>query len=320
MTLKNKILSIHSFYFKKNDVLRPDQRHGFLWAYYNIVVRLCNLFLIVYLRFERLFFHPNMSQKVVSDVVVSLTTFPARIDKLWMVLDSILNQTVLPKKIILVLAIDEFPGRINDVPKNLLVYRNYGLEFLFVEKNLKPHNKYFYTFEKFYGDLVLTIDDDCYYKPDLIKRMLEVHDMYPNCVCSSTICKIEFDKNGKFLPYSEWKDIFTHVEPSNVYLALGVCGVLYPTSLFDKNIILNADVIRSLCLQTDDLWLKANEVECGVPVVNGEYCARPCSVLGTQKFALSHTNCENGPGNGNDVQWSSLVGFFNLKRNMFFCL
>ena len=42
-------------------------------------------------------------------LVVSLTTFPARIDNLWMVLDSLFRQRTRPDKIVVALTQEEFP-------------------------------------------------------------------------------------------------------------------------------------------------------------------------------------------------------------------
>jgi hypothetical protein len=52
------------------------------------------------------------------DFIVSLTTFPARIDKIWIVIDSILRQTLRPKKIILTLSELQFEGK--KIPSRLI--------------------------------------------------------------------------------------------------------------------------------------------------------------------------------------------------------
>ena len=59
-------------------------------------------------------------------VIVSLTSYPRRINTIYKVLDSIIQQTVLPDKIILYLSESEFRG-FTDMP-DLGKYEKYGFE------------------------------------------------------------------------------------------------------------------------------------------------------------------------------------------------
>ncbi|MCQ2744694.1 MAG: glycosyltransferase family 8 protein, partial [bacterium] len=66
-------------------------------------------------------------------LIVSLTSFPERIDKIDKTINTLLNQTIKPDKLILWLAYEQFPNRENDLPENLLKLKNYGLEIMWCE-------------------------------------------------------------------------------------------------------------------------------------------------------------------------------------------
>ena len=84
---------------------------------------------------------------IAKDVVVTLTSFPLRIGKLHHVISSLLDQSVQPRKVVLYLALDEFPGR--SIPKSLARLQGDRFEVRFVSENLRPHNKLQYALTDF---------------------------------------------------------------------------------------------------------------------------------------------------------------------------
>jgi hypothetical protein len=76
-----------------------------------------------------------------SDVIVSLTSFPARIAGVELTIASILRQSVQPEHVVLVVSEEEFPGRI--LPERLLRRQGRGLEILWTERNLRIHRSRF---------------------------------------------------------------------------------------------------------------------------------------------------------------------------------
>ena len=60
-------------------------------------------------------------------IVVSLTSFPARIPTLYITVSSLLNQSMKPDKVVLYLAKEQFPNLENDLPENLLRLKEFGL-------------------------------------------------------------------------------------------------------------------------------------------------------------------------------------------------
>ena len=76
--------------------------------------------------------------------VVSLTSFPMRIERIWITIESIFRQTYKPLSIILWLSKEQFPNGELDLPKGLIKMRKRGLEIKFVEGDIRSHKKYKY--------------------------------------------------------------------------------------------------------------------------------------------------------------------------------
>ncbi|HSQ42910.1 MAG TPA: glycosyltransferase family A protein, partial [Fibrobacteraceae bacterium] len=110
----------------------------------------------------------NRKDRPGPDLVVSLTTYPARIGLVHLALESLLRQTLRPDRILLWLAEEQFPQR--RLPPQLVRLQQRGLEVLF-RKNLGPHTKYLYALQDFTQEIVVTVDDDCFYPPTLLAEL-----------------------------------------------------------------------------------------------------------------------------------------------------
>lgn len=75
----------------------------------------------------------------VTDAVISLTTFPRRAPYLWLVIETLLRQSMLPHKIVLYLSREQFPSAA-DVPATLRPYEEAGiLEIRMVDGDIRSH-------------------------------------------------------------------------------------------------------------------------------------------------------------------------------------
>ena len=241
--------------------------------------------------------------------IVSLTTFPARFENLWMVLYCLYQQTMLPQRIVVTLVNSEVPGGYDSLPDSLKYYSDKGVEFLFVDENLKPHNKYFYTRQKYSNNIVITVDDDFLYLKDTIERLMKLHQKYPNCICTNRGSEIIITNTGEIDHYANWKYILRQSGPSNRIIALGFAGVLYPPS-FNHKELYNVNKIKRLSLSADDLWLKAMEILSDSKVVVGDYYAVPTTIPSSQRISLKSIN--NGTENRNDKCMKNLQNEYDL--------
>lgn len=243
--------------------------------------------------------------------IVSLTSYPARFKNLWMVIYSIYNQTVLPAKIVITLIKDEVPNGLEALPNTLRYFSNKGVEFLFCEENLKPHNKYYYSRQKYPDRDIITIDDDQMYYPDTIERLMVLHKSYPDAVCANRGSQIIL-QNGEITNYGNWM-FAKSIGPSLGLLALGYGAVFYP-STFCHKYLYDKELIKELCLDADDLWLMAMETLSGTEVVIGDYYAHPVTIPSSQKKALRKTN--TGRERRNDKYLELLEQHFQISKKI----
>lgn len=256
----------------------------------------------------------NDHQKMVGlyerEIVVSLTTYPARIGGIHKVLDSIYNQTKKPSAVTLWLAKEQFPGKNKDLPAELLSLVKKGLlEVFWEDDDLKPHKKYFGAMQKFPEALIVTIDDDLIYNPKMIERLFVSYLCYPNAV-SAVRAHLMTADGDRLLPYKYWlMEVDTCIlTPTMHYLATGGAGTLYPPHLLN-DVLFDKEGIKK-CLFADDLWMKAVELISDVPVVVA--CKREGLryLPGSQEQALWHDNIE---GDKNDEQLALIFEWLDKK-------
>lgn len=198
------------------------------------------------------------------DFIVSLTTFPARIDKIWIVIDSILRQTLRPKKIILTLSELQFEGK--KIPSRLFKLQEERLlEIIWSSDDIRSHKKYLYSMLKYPDEIIVTIDDDFIYEKSMLENLYYHHKMYPDCV----ITHLALERNGA--NYNDWKNLLLkEVKPTYNIMQFGGSGVLYPahslyTDAFDKTKILELSPLA------DDLWLNAMAIMNSTKIVKTNY-------------------------------------------------
>ena len=80
-------------------------------------------------------------------MIVSLTSYPARMETIHQCLDSIYAQSMQPDKVVLWLAEEQFPNREKDLPDSLLEDLDAGKIEVFWCDDLGSHKKYFYTMQ-----------------------------------------------------------------------------------------------------------------------------------------------------------------------------
>lgn len=228
-------------------------------------------------------------------IIISLTSYPKRFDELYLVIKSLMLQSMKPDEITLYLGSD---SKKSMLPQSLLELEEYGLKIIFVNEDLKPHKKYFYSMQENENDIIITVDDDVVYDEDLVKDLYYGYENNLNCVIARRANRMIYDKYNNLLPYKKW--IFednNDYKPSYRLLAVGVGGVLYPPHIFDRSLF-NKELINKLALFADDIWLKYHELSNGIPVivVKSKVC-HPVTLDISKKTGLFNINVEK---NNND--------------------
>lgn len=195
----------------------------------------------------------NHHAKRLDDVIISVTSFPERIESVWMTIQSLKLQTLLPHKIILWLSKEQFPNQ-DSIPLSLKKLVDDLFEIKMVDGDLRSHKKYFYALRYYPSKNIVTFDDDIFYHPNLMQTLYLTHLDYPNCIISNKTARFVVEK-GILLPYCKW-DRMTSVFDSKNQVQIGVGGVLYPPKSL-HNDVLDVDMFMALTPYADDLWLNA---------------------------------------------------------------
>lgn len=254
---------LYKFYFFKFRNRQIDR------VYHSICIRLINFYLSVTFRLLPLFPKQFLNGKKCTEpysILVSLTSFPGRIDIVWKTIFSILKQRIRPNGIILWLFRGEFKG-LDALPEKLKLLQLYGLQIRFCDINLKPHKKYFYALEAFPDMHLITIDDDTIYPPSYIENLIKAKRQHPDCIISAICRSVSKDESGNLLPYRQWNYVLENTGPSLDLLPIGVGGPLYYPGCFAEEVT-NVNELQKIAPTTDDLWLKAMSLLNGVRV----YC------------------------------------------------
>lgn len=236
-------------------------------------------------------------------IIVSFTSYPKRISTIHHVLDSIIEQTIMPDRIVLYLSSSEFQ-RFDDMP-SFEKYKKYGFEIHWVEENIKSHKKWFYAFREYPEDIIITIDDDVLYNQTAIENLISHHYRFPKAVIAREIHLITCNNDGSIASYDNWyKKCEKYVGiPRMDLCAIGNGGILYPPHIF-SNELFNIDFFGKNCQYADDMWLKIMEVYHNVPVVLVKKAGDDALLMEHQDSCLYVDYNSNG---GNDRQLEALL-------------
>ena len=252
---------------------------------------------------------PVKQKNIAQDVVVSLTSYPARLPQLHLVIRSLLHQSLSPREIVLYLATDTNE---EDIPDSLRELEKYNFTIKTGYEDLKPHKKYFFAMQEYPDDSIITVDDDVIYDKDFVRDLCSCHQKNPGCVCGRRVHRMTKDNAGQIRSYNDWqwecRDI---LEPSHQLFTTGCGGVLYPPHILPPEAF-DAAAIKVHCLNTDDVWLKFMELKTGARVVfTNSKVMHPLTIRKTQASALMHTN--TAAENRNDLNIKAMEFFTGIK-------
>lgn len=236
-------------------------------------------------------------------IIVSLTTYPARINTVHIAIQSLLAQKVLPDKVIIWLCKSDFPNLEADLPAHLRRQLGFDVQIAWIDDDLKPHKKYFWVLQQYPNANIVIVDDDLIYRNTMIEDLLKYHHRYPDAVIASRTHYITFDNNGHANPYDQWIYEAPHYnkqlvgKPSFQLFATNGAGTLYPPLVTKKitPMLCDKDFITRYCLTADDLWLKIAQLYSNIKVVAATSDQLLNYVPNTQgEEALCHVNTEQG--------------------------
>ena len=241
-----KYKKIKKFFFFKN-----IDAHFYIELFKTIKLSLKNNFKFNYKEAKG---YSLTNEKRTPQLIVSLTSFPARIPTIDKTINTLLNQTIKPDRLILWLAEEQFPNKEGDLTQKLLNLKEKGLEIRWCE-DLRSYKKLVPALREFPEDIIVTADDDLYYQQDWLESLYNEYLQNPNYIYIRRACRIKLKNNVFSVNPSYAKSDF---KPTFLNQLLGGAGALYPPHSLHEDIF-NVEQIKTLIPTHDDIyfWIMA---------------------------------------------------------------
>jgi hypothetical protein len=269
-----------------------------------------------YIRAENLTFNAlHSAEKGVSDakycgedIIVSLTTYGRRLYDAYLPVESIMQQTVKPNKIVLWLG-NELKN--TELPITLKNQQKRGLEINYCE-DIGSYTKLIPSLKAFPSSAIITIDDDNIYSFDIVENLLNAYKNNPKLIHSLRVHRMKLKSGKRLEKYEKWIQDYEKCDISPLNFPTGVGGVLYPPNCFN-NEVFNKEVFLDICRHADDVWFKAmallnNFMSVKIPTHNKngkDYLSN----RNVQDTALAFVNIRKKM---NDVQIRAVFDKYNL--------
>lgn len=200
-------------------------------------------------------------------VVVSMTSFPAAIPYAVQAIRSLLRGNVLPDKLVLYVTMSQFAE--DEMPEELMLLsrENSIFEIRNYDTDIRSYRKLIPALIDFPEAIIVTVDDDVEYHPNMLKELLELHEQIPNAVLAHRAKKINWGQ-----PYRSWRKyrwyhfLCKRIHRSYLNLQTGVGGVLYPPHSLRTD-MMDEQLFTQIAPSTDDIWFWAAGVANGYPVI-----------------------------------------------------
>ena len=247
-------------------------------------------------------------------LVVSVTTYPARLDTFRLPLLSLLNQSLRAERLVVTLAEPEFPGR--RLPAWLTRLARRGLvEIMWTDDNLRSYKKLIPVLRAHPDCVIVTADDDVLYPPGWLEGLVQTADRLPGTIVGYRARPVCTRPDGTLRPYIEWTPDklegldLTLTSASEVMLT-GSGGVLYPPGALPGE-VMDVSSALSLCPTADDVWFWAMELRTGarLAVIPPGYLDFAAPLGSQARGTLMAVNVEGG---ANDRQIRSVLDRFGL--------
>lgn len=242
-------------------------------------------------------------------IVVSLTSFPPRIEAVHLTLRSLLKQSIVLDRIVLVLSGAEFPKGETGLPSNLLRVISVAkgrIEVLFTEGNMRSFKKLLPTLELFPQATIITVDDDVLYRKSWAATLVHASESFPGRIIGTRGTMIRLEGSGAS-PYVSWRPA-PNLAPGHSVFLTGRGGILYPPHSLHAEVS-NWALASKFCPSGDDIWFKAmaalHKTQCLTVEAGREYPSNGAS----QTVGLWTTNVD---GNENDAAFKRVVDYFHL--------
>lgn len=191
----------------------------------------------------------SLNHDLPGELIVSLTSYPARFPALALTLTCLLRQTMRADRIILWLGV----GDALRLPAEVRALQAHGLEIR-ETMDLRAYTKLIPALQSFPEAYVVTADDDLFYPKGWLAALVDTFDRAsPEIICHRAHMPT-FNADGSLGPYRRWRWEARCPEGSAVLFPTGVGGVLYAPGLLSPQVT-DVATFKDICPYNDDVWL-----------------------------------------------------------------
>ena len=250
----------------------------------------------------------RLDENTAKNVIVSLTSYGARLTELKYTLYSLITQTVHPEKIIVNIAFDDEPR----ITPELRQFEKYGVEFYLTE-DLRSYKKLVPTAIRFPEKAIVTCDDDIFFQKNWLQILLSESESYPGEIISHLTYK-----NERIKCYLELENDVPRPKLSAIVLGGGGC--LYPPTPFHKDLC-NKEHFMNLAPTADDFWfslmalLKGTKIRSPKKAILHIRYVNPYREYGiVYADTLTTVNCDGGQ---NNAALRALMKHYGMSKQEF---
>ena len=187
-----------------------------------------------------------------SEIIVSFTSFPTRINNVWQVVECMKRQTLKPAKILLWLSKEQFPTP-ESIPCSLKKREDDIFEIRMVDGDIRSYKKYYYVACEFPDRFIFLIDDDLYYPTNILKKTWDAHLEHPGNIICNYGYQMNYHPDGTVKSYKEWTQVFGDSDDDNLFFGSGGGTLIVPSNMHES--LTNIDLALKLTPIADDIWL-----------------------------------------------------------------
>lgn len=127
-------------------------------------------------------------------LIITMTSWKARINNVTKVLDSIAANTLQPDIVELNLSSEEFPNNEKDLPEELVNYKKINLKIYWTKINTKAFKKLIPSIIRHQEEdcMIVTIDDDVIYPDYFLQDFVLAANANPESIISNNMCRGTF--------------------------------------------------------------------------------------------------------------------------------
>lgn len=187
-----------------------------------------------------------------TDVVVSMTSYPARIRHAWLAIESLFRQDYPAFSIVLVLTKSQFPEK--RLPAKIRHQQKRGLRVIWVDKDGRSSDHIWPAYSMFPEKRIVSVDDDKFFPPDLLSSLVEESKRFPKAIIGARGWQMS-PVNERLEFGNAWTRADTASPSRSLFIPPGN-GTLYPPGSLSL-VAGDFDLMIEVCPTADDVWFWA---------------------------------------------------------------